>query len=156
MLTRDHLVFPRLKHSAFPRLVPLRPAVVQRSLKLQGSNLRRDGNSREVWFTQLHIASSFSKGNTSIYQMFTEQTLCTRHCIQLFVCLFGHAYSIQKFPGQGLNPCHSNDNAKSLTCWATRELLHSIIFCSSHMALPYSNVLIYFFKKFKDIFWHCY
>ena len=35
------------------------------------------------------------------------------------VCL---AHSIQKFLGQVLNPGHSSDNARSLTCWATREL----------------------------------
>ena len=28
---------------------------------------------------------------------------------------FDHAYGIQKFPGQGLNPSHSGDDAASLT-----------------------------------------
>ena len=27
----------------------------------------------------------------------------------------GHAHSMRKFPGQGMNPCHCSDNAKSLT-----------------------------------------
>ena len=32
------------------------------------------------------------------------------------VCVyFGHAHSMQKFPGQGLNPHHSSDNAGFLT-----------------------------------------
>ena len=39
-----------------------------------------------------------------------------------------HTCSMQKFPGQGSNPSHScnqshsSDNARSLNCWATREL----------------------------------
>ena len=47
---------------------------------------------------------------------------------------FGHAHSVQKFLGQGLNLCHgsilshSSDSTGSLTHWATRELQHSIFF----------------------------
>ena len=33
-----------------------------------------------------------------------------------------------KCSGQGSNPCHSSDNARPLTCWATRELLWFTIF----------------------------
>ena len=46
----------------------------------------------------------------------------------VFVFFFGHACDMQKFQGQGVNPCHSadpshsSDNARSLFCWATREL----------------------------------
>ena len=29
--------------------------------------------------------------------------------------VFGHARSLQNFPGQGSNPCHSSDDARSLT-----------------------------------------
>ena len=43
---------------------------------------------------------------------------------------------MQKFPGQGSNPCHSNDpnhssdNTRSLACCATRELLKiCFVFC---------------------------
>ena len=43
-------------------------------------------------------------------------------------CAKGHPWfflffccSMQKFPGQGSNLCHSSDNARFLTCWATRE-----------------------------------
>ena len=42
---------------------------------------------------------------------------------------FGHAHSMQKFPGQGLNARHSSNQSLSsentgfLTHWATRELL---------------------------------
>ena len=38
-------------------------------------------------------------------------------CIYLliYVFSFGHAYGMQKFPGQGLNPSHRSDNAESLT-----------------------------------------
>ena len=55
-----------------------------------------------------------------------------------FFFFFDCALGIQKFLGQGSNPCHishpsqSSDNAGSLSHWATRELL---------------NVLIYFFKS---------
>ena len=51
-----------------------------------------------------------------------------------FFFFFGHAHSMHKFLGKGLNPnhrsnqSHSNDNAGSLTCWATRELLKLILY----------------------------
>ena len=35
---------------------------------------------------------------------------------------FGCTCSTWKFPGQGLNPCHSSDSTRTLTHWATREL----------------------------------
>ena len=41
---------------------------------------------------------------------------------------YGYIHTMQKFPGQGSNPCHngdlshSSDNAGSLTHWAIREL----------------------------------
>ena len=35
---------------------------------------------------------------------------------------FGCAQGMWKFLGQGLNLSHSSDNARSLTCWASREL----------------------------------
>ena len=38
------------------------------------------------------------------------------------VFAFGHVYGIWKFPGQGLNWCHSSDNAGSLNCCVMREL----------------------------------
>ena len=41
---------------------------------------------------------------------------------------FVHAHTMQKLPGQELNLCHCSDNARSLTCWATRELLILVIF----------------------------
>ena len=37
------------------------------------------------------------------------------------------AQGIQKFPGQGSIPCHSSDNAGSLTCCAVLEL-HTLLF----------------------------
>ena len=39
--------------------------------------------------------------------------------IYLFI---GHALSMQKVLGQGSNPCHSSNNARSLIRWATRDL----------------------------------
>ena len=47
---------------------------------------------------------------------------------------FGGTLDMWKFPGQGSNPCHSNDpsscsdNARSLTHCATRELLSPLYF----------------------------
>ena len=32
-----------------------------------------------------------------------------------FLGFFGHAHGMWKFPGQDSNPCHSSDNAGSLT-----------------------------------------
>ena len=40
-----------------------------------------------------------------------------------FFFFFGYAHGMQKFPGQGSNSSYSIDNARSLTCWAIRELL---------------------------------
>ena len=34
----------------------------------------------------------------------------------------GHTHDMWNFPGQGSNPSHSSNNARYLTCWATREL----------------------------------
>ena len=47
----------------------------------------------------------------------------------LFICFFGCAYSIWKFPSPGLNWSYSSDNAGSLTCWATRELPKRFLLC---------------------------
>ena len=51
---------------------------------------------------------------------------------------FGHACGMRKFPGQGLNPRHSNDpscysdNVGSLTRCTTREILNYVwMFCNS-------------------------
>ena len=41
-----------------------------------------------------------------------------------FFLFFGHSCSMWKFLSQGLNLNHSSDNANSLTCYVTRELLH--------------------------------
>ena len=32
---------------------------------------------------------------------------------------------MKKFPGQVSNLCHSSDKARSLTCWATKEIVHA-------------------------------
>ena len=42
-----------------------------------------------------------------------------------FFFSLGHAHGMQKFLGQGFNPHHSSDNARSLICWAIRDLLAS-------------------------------
>ena len=52
-------------------------------------------------------------------------------CLILFLFYFsfispffslGHTHGIWKLAGQGLNPCHSGGNTRSLTCCTTREL----------------------------------
>ena len=54
-----------------------------------------------------------------------------------------YIYGMQKFPGQGVNLSHSSDNARSLTCWATRQVwdtyfyhLHSFFFSFLFKATP--------------------
>ena len=46
----------------------------------------------------------------------------------LFIYLFGHDHSMWKFPGQGTNLHRSSGNTRSLTQWATRELLFFFFF----------------------------
>ena len=45
----------------------------------------------------------------------------------LFLPSFGCTHGMRKFPGQGLNPCHSSDHAASSACWVTRTLPTCII-----------------------------
>ena len=53
--------------------------------------------------------------------------LCDR-VLLVFFFFFGHTHSMQKFQSQGSDPSHGSDwshlsdSARSLTCWATREL----------------------------------
>ena len=67
-----------------------------------------------------------------------ETTLCVIYvCIWVCVIVFssflifeillGCACSMQKFPGQGLNPEHSSDNARPLSHWATGELRKQLL-----------------------------
>ena len=57
------------------------------------------------------------------------------NCMGFFLLFFGHTCSMWKFLGQGSNPCHHSDpnrcsdNAGSLTCCATRELLYGFLRC---------------------------
>ena len=50
-------------------------------------------------------------------------------CVVVIVAVLGCTHSLWKFPGQGLNTCHSSDlshssdNTRSLTHWAIRERL---------------------------------
>ena len=41
---------------------------------------------------------------------------------------FLYTCGMQKFKGQGSNLSHSSDNARFLTCWATRKLLNEIFY----------------------------
>ena len=64
---------------------------------------------------------------------------------------FGCAHGMCKFPGQGLNPCHSSklsrssDNAGSLTCCAIRELLKCRIFIIQPRGWHYHTSLSHLF-----------
>ena len=42
--------------------------------------------------------------------------------------IFGCPHDMQKFLGQGSNPCHSSDNTRSLTHCTTREVQEVGIF----------------------------
>ena len=46
-----------------------------------------------------------------------------------------HTCSMQKFPGQGSNPCHSSNNTRSLTGCPTMDLLHSFFFMQQFLLL---------------------
>ena len=70
---------------------------------------------------------------------------------KIFIYLFGRAFGMCKFPGQGLNPCHrsdpshSSDNTGLLTHCATRELLlpfFNCVFC--FFAVELYELFIYF------------
>ena len=58
---------------------------------------------------------------------------------------FGCIHSIWKFPGQGLNQCHSNDPSRCSECWILNLLFHKMtpfffvclfLFCLFGAALP--------------------
>ena len=61
-------------------------------------------------------------------------------CICLFV---GCASGMQEFPGQRLNPHHSSVKTRSLTHWATGELLQQLGLLSQHNSV----VLLLFFTR---------
>ena len=61
--------------------------------------------------------------------------MSTANCTHMFFVLvwfFGCIHGMWKFLSQGSNQHHSSDHTRSLTRWATRELLHkcSYQFCS--------------------------
>ena len=59
-------------------------------------------------------------------------------CALFYFIYFGHACSMQKFPGQGLNPhhssdpSHSDDNTRCSTCRTTRKLQGREIFMQNN------------------------
>ena len=63
----------------------------------------------------------------------SNRHVAVSHCSFLF-SFFGYIYSMWKFLGQKLNPCHSNNpshwsgHVRSLTCWVTEEHLTLSIF----------------------------
>ena len=54
-----------------------------------------------------------------------------------FFLSLGRTCGTWKFPGpaQGTNPHRSSDNAGSLTCWATQELINSILLIKNRLVL---------------------
>ena len=58
---------------------------------------------------------------------------CYNNFSGILFYFFGCAQGLQNFPGQGSNPhyisdpSHRSDNARSLTCRATRELLEFLV-----------------------------
>ena len=69
------------------------------------------------------------------------------HLVFIFYFIFGCAHRMRKFLGQGMNLCHSSDNARSLTHQATRELLH-FVFKDERFGHSTVNQLCFnFFKK---------
>ena len=54
---------------------------------------------------------------------------------------FGHAHDMQKFLGQGWNPCNSSDNVGSLITRASRELPETQIFKKIRILGPKSASL---------------
>ena len=71
-----------------------------------------------VWLISLNAIPS-----RSIYVVATDRI---SFFFSFFV--FGYTHGKQKFPGQGSNPWHSSNNARSLTHWATRELQNFTLF----------------------------
>lgn len=60
---------------------------------------------------------------------------------RILLIIFGHAHSMQMFPGQGLKPHHISDYARSLTCHTTREsliLLFGIFWNSFFTFFPFA------------------
>ena len=72
------------------------------------------------------------------------------HCkeAQTALLFFGHDHGIWKFPGQGLNPCHSRDNTGSLTCWTTREVFCFVCFLFFGVFCFFFCFVLFFFFFF--------
>ena len=78
--------------------------------------------SREVGgIVTLHLLSVFWFSSLQKYFLWG---LTARVCIMMILGVGGegHTHDMWNFPGQGSNPSHSSNNARYLTCWATREL----------------------------------
>ena len=80
-------------------------------------------------FVSLLCFQSLGLG-TSAYWRHGQKNKQKGFLIPFFV--FGHAHSMQRFPGQGSNPCYNShlsycsDNIGSLPCYTTRELLKGL------------------------------
>ena len=79
---------------------------------------------RAGWFSNLR--SGQKEQLVHVKDRNTRKYSGTDQSLRLFFFFFGHAHGMWKFPGQGSNPCQfsdpgcCSDNARYLTCWATR------------------------------------
>ena len=83
---------------------------------------------------------------SNIYMCTWLSCLSFKFKCTLFLFL-GCTHSMQKVPGQRSNPCHSSDNTGSLSGWATRELIKSIL-TTLHFSSPCLLILTYFTSVF--------
>ena len=109
---------------------------------------------RECNFIDLHAAVQFSQHHLlkKLFLISYAYLLCQRlidHVwvyFQILFYLFGHAYSIWKFLGQGSNPCHNidpsccSDNAGYLTCYPQEKSCSQILNQSTALLCLKSNV----------------
>lgn len=79
----------------------------------------------------------------------------TRHRVRtlmsfpsVFFLFFGHTSTTQKYPGQGSIPCHSSDNARSLT-WAPQG--NSLLQCFLKACCPYRNYTVCTVRSFSQL-----
>ena len=77
--------------------------------------------------------------STDQYATLSYMSFCLKAPYYLYIYIFCYTHDMWKFPGWGMNLCHSNDlsrccdNVKSLTCCTTREV--SLIYVFNTLAL---------------------
>ena len=85
-----------------------------------------------IWFKQPKRSTCFLLNES--HDTHTHNMCSKKISFFFFLFFFWLHCSMQKFPGQGSNPCnccnqsHSSDNAKSLTHWVTRKFQKGFTF----------------------------